>query len=287
MSVPAGADRLLIVNADDFGLTPGVCRAILAASERGIVTSTTALAVAPAFDAWAADLRDSGLAVGAHLCAVGEDPPLLTAAEVPTLVDSSGRFPLTWRQFLARAARGGIDSDDLRREFSAQIDLLQGAGLTLTHVDAHQNLHLWPTVARVALDLARERQIGAVRVTRSSKWGPTAAGVRVLSAALQRRARSAGMVFPAASTGLDEAGHLELGRLVAAVERLGRSGARTAEIAVHPGEPDDPDRSRYRWGYQWADELSALCAPQVSGAVAGAGFRLGSFAELPTAEGVR
>ena len=287
MSEAVGAARLLIVNADDFGLTPGVCRGILAAQAQGVVTSTTALAVAPAFDAWAGELRDSGLAVGAHLCAVGEDPPVLTAAEVPTLVDSNGRFPLTWRQFLLRAARGGIDPDDLSREFSAQLDLLQGAGLTLTHVDAHQNLQLWPMVARVALDLAQERGIAAVRVTRSSKWGPTAAGVRILSSALQRRARSAGMVFPAGSTGLDEAGHLELDRLVAAVERLGRSGARTAEIAVHPGEPDDPDRSRYRWGYQWADELSALCAPRVRRAVAEAGFRLGSFAELAAAEDVR
>ena len=144
-------------------------------------------------------LRDSGLAVGAHLAVVGEDPPVLTAAEVPTLVDDRGRFPLTWGGFLSRAARGAVDRDDLDREFSAQVAVLRDAGLELTHVDAHQNLHLWPTVAAAALDLARREGIRALRVTRSASWSVRSAGVRTLSALLQRRARRAGLAFPAAS----------------------------------------------------------------------------------------
>ena len=41
--------RLLIVNADDFGLTPGINRAIIEAHTRGIVTSATLMANMPAF----------------------------------------------------------------------------------------------------------------------------------------------------------------------------------------------------------------------------------------------
>ena len=278
-----GGQRLLVVNADDFGLTPGVCRGILTAHERGIVTSTTALAVGPAFDAHAGALRDSGLAVGAHLCAVGEDPPVLSAAEVPSLVDGRGRFPLTWKAFLARAARGAVDADDLRREFTAQFEVLCGAGLSPTHVDAHQNLHLWPQVGAVAIELATARGIGALRVTRTSSWSPVSLGVRALSADLRRRATRAAMAFPAASTGLDEAGHLSTDALVAAVARLGRGGAPSAELAAHPGEVDDPDRSRYEWGYWWPDELEALCSDRAREAVERAGFRLGTFAELTVA----
>ena len=62
---------LLIVNADDFGLTPGVCQAILRAGACGIVTSTSALANGPALTDAASSLRDSGLGVGAHLALVG------------------------------------------------------------------------------------------------------------------------------------------------------------------------------------------------------------------------
>ncbi len=272
--------RLLIVNADDFGLTPGVCRGILTAHRDGIVTSTTALAVGPAFRGHAAGLRDSGLAVGAHLAVVGEDPPVLTAREVPTLVDDRGRFPLTWGGFLSRAARGAVDRDDLDREFSAQVAVLRDAGLELTHVDAHQNLHLWPTVAAAAMDLARREGIRALRVTRSASWSVRSAGVRTLSALLQRRARRAGLAFPAASTGLDEAGHLTEARLAGAVRYLAGRGGASAELAAHPGELHDPDRSRYQWGYWWPDELAALCAPGARDLVERAGFTLGSFADL-------
>ena len=52
-------DRLLIVNADDYGLTPGVSRAILRAHRDGIVTSTSALALAPGFAHSAPALRDT------------------------------------------------------------------------------------------------------------------------------------------------------------------------------------------------------------------------------------
>ncbi|MDP9418579.1 MAG: ChbG/HpnK family deacetylase, partial [Actinomycetota bacterium] len=79
--------RLLIVNADDYGLTAGVSRGILRAHREGIVTSTSVLAVAPGFATTVGWLGESPqLDVGAHLAAVGEDPPLLSAAEIPTLV---------------------------------------------------------------------------------------------------------------------------------------------------------------------------------------------------------
>jgi YdjC-like protein len=82
--------RLLIVNADDYGLTEGVSKAILATARDGIVTSTSVLAVAPAFDRTSRWLAGTNLGVGAHFAAVGEDPPLLSAREVPTLVDERG-----------------------------------------------------------------------------------------------------------------------------------------------------------------------------------------------------
>ncbi|MFM7508138.1 MAG: ChbG/HpnK family deacetylase [Actinomycetota bacterium] len=277
---PDRGRRVLIVNADDYGLTPGVSAGILRAHRDGIVSSTTALAVGPAFATHARALVDSGLPTGAHLGVVGEDPPVLSAREVPSLVDEHGRFPLTWRTFVRRAALGRIDTDDLRREFRAQVDVLRSAGVDPTHIYAHQNLHLWPSVTTVVLELAREQRIPALRLTRTRQWSPTSFGVRTLSALLERRARRAAMVVPAASTGLDEAGHLDPDRLVASIESLAASGAASAELATHPGEADDPDRVRYRWGYTWPDELEALCSPAAREAVRRSGFELGSFAEL-------
>jgi len=279
VTLSSGA-RLLIVNADDFGLTPGVCNGILRGHRDGIISSTTALAVGPAFASHAPALVDSGLPTGAHLAVVGEDPPVLAAREIPTLVDEHGRFPLSWRTFVRRAALGRIDREDLRREFRAQIEVLRAAGVQPTHIDAHQNVHLWPSVADVVIEVARDEGIPALRLTRSHVWTPTSLGVRTLSASLERRARGAGMAVPAASTGLDEAGHLTRTRLLTAVAELAATGAPSAELATHPGEADDPERARYDWDYTWPDELAALCAPETRDAVARAGFELGSFADL-------
>ena len=270
---------LLIVNGDDFGLTPGVCEGILRAGEAGVLTSTTVLAVAPAFSGSAAALRDSGLGAGCHLALVGEDPLLLSAAEVPTLVDRHGRPPASWRKFLARAVRGAVDPADVRRELGAQVDACRSAGLDLDHLDTHQHLHLWPSVAEVVVDLAVTTGIRALRMPSARGRSPRAVGVRSLATRLAARAQATGVRTTDAYAGLDGAGHLGTPGLLAAIEQVAADGVLSAEIGVHPGVAVDPDRVRYRWGYDWAGELDALCAPEVRSAAAR--FRLGTFADLP------
>lgn len=272
------AGSLLVVNADDFGLTSGVCRGILTAHEHGIVTSTSVLAVGPALRGWAGALRDSGIGVGLHLCLVGEDPPLLGADEVPTLVDRRGRFPLTWREFCVRAARRQVDPDDVRRELTAQMAAVRAHGLRIDHLDAHQNLHLWPSVGDVAIEMARSHQVHVLRVTGTRRWDPRSIGVRVLSHRLRRTARRHGFGLTDAAAGLDTAGRMDRHTLVTTIRSL--RGQRSADLTVHPGADPDPERTRYRWGYRWTDELDALCDPATRAAVTACGFRLGTFAEV-------
>ncbi|WP_334142765.1 carbohydrate deacetylase [Rhabdothermincola sp.] len=280
--------RLLIVNADDFGLTEGVSRAILRSHRDGVVTSTSVLALGPAFERTVRWLDDApGLGTGAHLAAVGEDPPLLEAREIPTLVDARGRLRPSWRQFLPLLAARRVDPADIHREFTAQLERIIGAGRTVDHLDTHQNVHLWPAVRDVLFELGERFGVRAVRVTRSSARGVIGSTVRRLARDLEARCDQHGWAYPQASTGLDEAGSLDRGGMVAAVDRLARGGAESAELATHPGERDDPDLRRYRWGYRWGDELEALCSRTVRTAIDEAGFRLGTFAELDPEPTVR
>jgi predicted glycoside hydrolase/deacetylase ChbG (UPF0249 family) len=273
-------ERLLVVNADDFGLTAGVCRAILRAGRDGIVTSASVLATGPALADALPALRSSGLGIGAHLCAVGHQPPLLSSHEVPTLVDRRGQLAPGWRPFVARLAAGRIDPEDLRREFDAQLTVLHDGGLEVAHLDTHQNLHLWPSVARVLVELAERWKVRALRVTRSSGRSPLALAVRGFSRRLDRRVHRAGLAAPEASAGFDEAGRLDRDRLLLVIAGLGSSRAATAELACHPSERDDTDLNRLDWGYRGADELEALTSPDVRDAVDRAGFRLATFADL-------
>jgi predicted glycoside hydrolase/deacetylase ChbG (UPF0249 family) len=276
--------RLLVINADDMGLTPGVCRAVQRAHSAGVVTSTSVLAVGTAFEQAATTVRDAGdLALGAHLAIVGEDRPLLSAREVPTLVDREGRFPLSYRTVVARGAAGRIDADDVAREFRAQLERVRGIGVPVTHLDTHQHTHLWPAVASVVVDLAREAGIRCVRLPGSGRRGPLGAGVRLLAGRLRRRLDRAGLVTTGAYAGLDEAGHLDGERFAAALRQLTDAGATTAEVNTHPGEAGEPDLSRFDWGYRWGDELAMLTAPSTRTLIERQGWRLGTFADVAAA----
>jgi predicted glycoside hydrolase/deacetylase ChbG (UPF0249 family) len=273
--------RLLVVNADDMGLTPGVCRAVHRAHTGGVVTSTSVLAVGAAFDEAAAVLRSSAqLAVGAHLAIVGEDRPLLSAAEIPTLVGRDGRFPLSYRTVVARGAAGRIDPDDVRREFTAQLERVAGIGVPLTHLDTHQHTHLWPAVAGVVVELAGAYGVPAVRLPTSRRRGPVGLGVRLLSGRLRDRVQRAGLRTTEDYAGLDESGALDEARFAGTLRRLAGSGASSVEVNTHPGEGGEAALGRFHWGFRWADELAMLTAPATRELIVRLGYRLGSFADL-------
>jgi predicted glycoside hydrolase/deacetylase ChbG (UPF0249 family) len=277
-----GAGRLLIVNADDFGLTERISAGILRGHREGIVTSTSVLAIGPAWPKVARWLDDHpALGLGVHLAAVGEDPPLLTAAEIPTLVDRRGHLHESYKGLIARMALGRVDPADVEREFSAQLEAVLELGVPIGHLDAHQHLHLWPPVGRVVLDLAKRFSIPAVRVPHYRGLVPLALAVTVLARRLAARAQRMGLRFPHDGTGIEVAGRLDHERLRAMLTRLADHGAPSAELTVHPGEPDDPDRARYRWGYQWPDELAALTTPEAREMVTRLGFRLATYADIP------
>jgi len=264
------------VNADDYGLTLGVSEGILRAHERGIITSTSILVLGPAFALAAPRLADTSLGIGVHLAAVGEDQPLLSPADVPSLVDARGRLCPNWRSFVARAALGLIDPLDLEREFRAQVEAVIALGVTITHIDTHQHLHLWPLVGRVVAGLAAEYQIPAIRVPRSASRFSGAA-IEFLAKRLAQTAKSEGLAHPGWSAGLDQAGRLHGKRLKETISALASKGC-DAELGCHPG--DAGDTTRYRWGYNWGEEMAAFSSANARIWVEEAGFRLGTYSDL-------
>jgi chitin disaccharide deacetylase len=275
------ARRLLVVNADDYGLTEATCRAILRAHRFGIVTSTSVLAVGRAFERCGHWLRDHPrLGVGVHLAIVGGDSPLLPPQEIRTLVDDHGRFFPSWRALLARALLRPLDRAELARELGAQIRRVASLGVRVTHLDSHQHLHLLPGVREAVLELACRFAVPIIRVPRSRGgrvWGPV---LNLLSSRLRVHARAAGLRFPEDSFGFDEAGALDQGCLDRTLALMGRSAARSIELVTHPGLDSDPERGRYAWGFRWGDELRALTADTTRRNVRRNGLVLVSYAAL-------
>lgn len=272
--------RLMILSGDDYGLTPGVSEGILRAHEYGVLTSTSVLTNTPAFDQYSTALSSSGIDVGLHICFAGEDPPLLTATEIPTLMAPGGGLNRDWKQFLRQWLRGGIDPEDLAREADAQFDALVAAGVTPSHLDTHQHLHLWPPLASMIIHLAARRQVPAVRVPTSRFPAPTHVGVNALSRRLRRKVANHNLATTDRFAGLHQAGSWNEPRLTGTIERMARLGVESIEIGTHPGLSHDPDRARYRWGYQWSREFDALTSARLNETVARCGFALGGFGDL-------
>jgi predicted glycoside hydrolase/deacetylase ChbG (UPF0249 family) len=144
----------LIINADDYAMSPGVSRGILEAHARGVVTSTTALVNTPgAAEALAAARAGApGLGLGLHVN-LSFGRPVLPPETVPSLVADDGdffsgaRLPGAMKRFCA---------DDVRREVTAQFArFTQLAGRPPDHLDSHQHIGcLQPDVFAAMLTLA-------------------------------------------------------------------------------------------------------------------------------------
>ena len=144
--------KQLIINADDFGYTPGVTYGIIEAHNKGVVTSTTALTVSKYFEE-AMALRNQlapSLAVGVHLALTLKGAsPLLSKEEVPSLVDAKGEF-LTQQEVAEK-----VDLEEVYREWDAQIARFYATGNTPDHLDSHHDVHvktqgLWEVAVKLS-----------------------------------------------------------------------------------------------------------------------------------------
>jgi predicted glycoside hydrolase/deacetylase ChbG (UPF0249 family) len=135
----------VIVNADDFGLSNNISEAIVRGHDRGVITSTTLIANAPATE-HAANLakRRSSLGVGIHLN-LSTGRPLIDPGALPGLVTTDGCFlpPDTTSRRLIFDLRL---VDPIVREYSRQVERCLDLGIAPTHCDTHHGMHGLPVV---------------------------------------------------------------------------------------------------------------------------------------------
>lgn len=221
LGYPAEA-RLLIINADDFGMCHAVNEAIKGALLGGIVTSTTVMVPCP----WARHALDflaghPDIPFGVHLTVTCDWDgyrwgPVTCREKVPSLVNRDGHF-YNFDQMPAFLA--GVDLGELTAEFRAQIETVLAADLKPTHLDWHcLRLEGWHSVYEVMLGLAREYGL-ALRVIVGSQM-----------------ARVCGLGLPANDSGFVDSYLVDSADKVAHYAGLLRAlPDGLSEWAVHPG----------------------------------------------------
>ena len=277
--------RILVINADDLGLAPGVNRGIFDAHAAGTVTSASMMVTTPAFAEAAERVQRDGkqLGVGLHLNLVLGAP----LSSVPSLVDpETGRFhPLD--VFVRRALAGQIDQSEVRRECEAQREALVAAGITPTHIDSHRHVHAMPGILPVVAAVAHDAAIPVVRrpLDRISVLDPVASAKMLALHAAWRTALTG--VAPAHRGLLARAPHFRgiamqgapdiHDRLLALIDQL-PIGA--TEIMVHPGYDDETLAAQDAFRTERAVELKALSDPAVVARLQKGDVKLVSFREF-------
>jgi chitin disaccharide deacetylase len=281
-----GSTKRLIVTADDFGRDVAINEAVEVAHRGGILTCASLMIAAPdAADAVARARNLPQLRVGLHLTLI-DGAPLLPPAELGGLVRRDGRFDdnqlragLRWF-FTPRARRL------LAAEIRAQFEAFRATGLTLDHVNAHQHMHVHPTVARLVVEIGRDYGMRAVRLPRE----PAAVLRRAFPgerhriptfrpavAALRRRLRRAGLLSNDYAFGIAWSGGMTPERLLGLLPHLPPG---VSEIYGHPATRQTPALAAAMPGYRHVDELGALLSARVRGRIAELGISLVGYGDL-------
>ena len=247
--------KRLIVNADDFGRTPGVNAGILEAHGAGFVTSATVMVLEPSAARGIREAAERGpkLSLGVHFTLTGGGPPAAPARSVPTLAPD-GRFPRTAEDLPRR-----IPEAEVRAELRAQIDLFHLlARRPPSHLDSHHHAARHPDVAQAFAAVARERSLPVRAVDETGRQALREAGVRTPDRFF------GGFYGPDASFATLE------GILSALPEGV-------SELMCHPARVDDPLRRGSRYADERDLEREVLCDPRLVPLVRSLGIELVGF----------
>ncbi len=285
--------RRLIVNADDFGFTSGVNRAIAEAHTRGVVTSSTLMANGPAFRE-AVQLANTlpALSVGCHVVLIDGWP--VSAPETLPSLTKYGGFRDGLKSFAARALAGRISADEIAAEVSAQIRKLQASGLAVSHLDTHKHTHVFPRILRPVLRAAQRCGVRAVRnpfgprrpfrpselLARPKLW-TRYAEVQVLrrfAVRFREAVEREGFSAPDGTLGIEVTGTLDEALFQAIASTIPDG---TWEFVCHPGYNDaDLKAAKTRLRESREAELRVLTLPAARQILLQNGIQLISYREI-------
>jgi len=253
-------DKLLIVNADDFGLCRAQNYGIIEAFNHGVVTSTTAMMNAPGIEhAAGLSAANPGLAVGMHFVLTLGRP----LSPMPNLTRDGELGKWIWE----RAEQGTLPLDEIARELECQFQrFIALFGRLPTHIDSHHHVHMFPQIFPIVEAFAIEKGL-PVRIDRDE--------IRKNEITLCGAHSTQG--FDSHFYGEEISEALFLQRLDCATQR----GDHSLEIMTHPSFIDNTILAS-QYCYPRLAELDVLTSPSLKKAITERGFCLGTFNDLST-----
>lgn len=153
----------VMVNADDFGLSSSVNKAIIDSFDRGLINSTTLMANMPGFDE-AIDLarkHDLTKKIGVHLVLTDGVPLTKEIKSISFLFSGKKIYRKNkYRLFFPNPRTKRL----IFAEFSAQIEKIQSNHIVITHIDTHHHVHEMLGISKILLLLTKKYNIPHIRI---------------------------------------------------------------------------------------------------------------------------
>jgi chitin disaccharide deacetylase len=277
------------MTADDFGCSHEVNAAVINTFRHGVLTAASLIVAGAARDEAVSLAREHpNLDVGLHLV-VCRGLSVLDPRHLRGIVDSFGRFrqqPILagLKYFFDRRIRSCLH-DELRAQIDSHLALVG----YLNHVDGHLNFHVHPVISAILIELASEYRIPFIRLPREPLMTTMRLArdhlarktiesiiFRTLSLRMFRMMQARGIRTADRLFGLHQTGYLTEAYIVGLIARLPLG---TTEIYFHPAEGVGTPSP----GGGVRTEAQILKSPRVREALAHAGARLTSFAEVARA----
>src|SRR6202142_1008241 len=157
-------NTMVIVNADDFGMSGRVNKAVIACFEDGLVSSTTIMANMSGFEEATSLAHQYKLTgnVGIHLNLTEGKPLTDPIRKMAKFCNPDGNFSFScsnWPFFSPN------EKSALASEIRAQVELCRTCGLPLTHADSHHHIHTIIPIFSVMGPLLKQLGIYNIRIT--------------------------------------------------------------------------------------------------------------------------
>lgn len=281
--------RLLIVNADDFGIAESTNRAIATCHDAGVVSSATLMVNMPAAShAVALAGARPHLGLGLHVnLTLGT--PVSDPSSVSSLVDADGRF-YERSVFERRAVLGKFRGVEIEAEIRAQFRRCAELGVQPSHFDSHQHVHTLPGVMRPFLNVVRACRAPvrvpwvSVALTKSPRRVARSWVLETLNRRLARTASRIDVSYNAAFGSIfdvaQRAEDISLQRYSSLLSAFSGKPS-PVELMVHPAERGSNDAS----GLTRISEIShaetaCLLDPRFRALIGAHGFSLATFKAL-------
>ena len=160
--------KSLIINIDDVGISPAINEAVKKCYALGIITGVSVVSCGSHFfEACNMLQKIEKRDVGAHLTLTGHLMPCTKdSSKVRNLLGKKETFLESYKDLIRQYVIKKFDLGAIYLEFSNQIKKIKEEGLTVTHLDSHEHIHMLPDIMKIVVTLAREFNVPYIRLSK-------------------------------------------------------------------------------------------------------------------------